>query len=520
MNERRWPMVALAAAVVLFTLLFGLLATARYHTLFSYDPRDEAVNNQILFNTAHGRWVFATIKGDMIFHGHFRPIFFPLALPYLVAPGPPAFYFTVALLLGLGAFAAFGLGQSLFRDERLALLAALAWLAFPPVHELALGNFDPETVAATFWLAAFYYFHRRRAGGFWLFALLGVCCKETHAPILALFGVLALLEKRSWRWIVPPLVVGSAWFVICVKWVVPSFYQPFPTVYNRLIGVQSPDFWGDALASWRREPLRLLAQMFKPEARYFFGRLLGSVGAVALLSPWSLLPAASATLLILLHKEPLPVRQAHILAGLAPFLFAATLVGLARLSGWLKRARWFPAAALAAWLAWLSVSAFLPGPFGPHRTYGKEDYLPTTLFDARWYRQDDDARQAWRLIEQIPADAAAMTNERYLLPLSTRERLLEFGNRGSDPEAYAGVSWILLGLTEPKCPTCTYARLTPDALRTAAELLRSSRFVLVDRTDRALLLRQASLPGAALPADERDRAAIELESRAQHPIED
>jgi len=517
MNQNhRWTIAILLLAMALFGVVFTWLATARYRALFSYDPRDEAVNNQILANTAHGRLLRSTVKGEMLFHRHFRPIFLPLAVPYVFKAGPPTYYLTVAVILALGAWFAFALGKQLFGDERLALLAGLLWLLFPPVHELALGNFDPETVAATFWLGAFVSFRARRAKPFWLLALLGVCCKETHAPILAIFGLLALFERRRWTWIIPPIVVGAAWFVLAVRVIIPLYCPDFHLVLNRFAGVENTgDFWGEFLGGWR-SPGRMLAQMLNPQAGYLFGKLLLATGGLALLSPFALAGGGMTIAQILLLKEPLPVRQAHVLAGLTPFLFAAGLLGLAWLAGKAKRRRSLALFFLNALLFWSVIAAFLAGPFGRHRTYGEADYLPTTLFEAQWYRPSETVEHAWEMIRAIPPGAPVMANERYLLPLSSRAEIYEFGTQGDDLDAYLRVDWLLLGLDEMRCPTCTYAQWTPASLRRAAELVRSGRFVIEKATDRLLLLRRGTLPG---PRVEESRARVVLEKLTDRAAE-
>jgi len=516
MREHRWSIAVLLLAVIGFTLAFTWLLHARYRAFFSYDPRDEAVNNQTLYNTAHGHLLRSTIKGDIIFHMHFRPIFLPLAIPYLFHRGPTAYYFATALILALGALAAFGLGEDLFGDRRLALLAGLAWLLFAPLHELALGNFDPETLVATLWLAAFLFFRRRLAKPFWLFAILAVTAKETQAPVLAAFGVLALIERRKWTWSVLPIAIGSVWFIASLKLIIPLFHPAFDTIYGRFAGVHTTSFWPDFLGAWRANPRYMLELIFSAEHLRLLGMVLAATGGLAAFSPLTLIPAGPILLEIILLADPLPVRQAHVLAAVAPFVFAAGLLGLARLGRWLGgKKNTVSAVLLVAWLALLLVLPWLAGPFGKGRTYGAENQLPDTLFDAGWYRARPDAERAWAMIGRINPDAPAMTNERYLLALSSRAELYEFGNQGGNLEAYNDVDWILLGLTEPWCPTCTYARLTPASLDTALRLIRENRFVVEGVADQVMLLRRATLNGPPLLPQNTEKALSLLEALKQ-----
>jgi uncharacterized membrane protein len=492
----------IAFAVLLLAIAVSAIVLAGLHAVRpSLDPRDEAVNNQILFNTAHGRTGFSTVKGDAFFHRHFRPIFLPLALPYVAAKGPAAYYFTSALVLALGAIFAFLLAHKLFENDLAALLAGLAWLAFTPMHELALNNFDPESIAATFWLGAFYFFYTRRLARFWVLAMLGVFCKETHAPILAAFGVLALIDRRGWRWFLPPILVGSVWFVVTVKWIIPSYTPEFRLVFNRFAGVDSPDFWGDITRSIAADPVGWLGDVFRWEDGRLLGTLLLATLGLALLGPLALLPTGTIVLQILLHKDALPVRQAHMIAGVAPFFFAAMLVGIKRLTTWLPKFKPLPAALLAAVIVWNLFAAFQPGPFG------------TTLYQRAAGPAIPGKEDM--LLAKVPDDAAVAANAIFLLPLSNRAVLREFDGAGGGVDQLGQIDWIALTAIEPECGSCTYAKLKPESLRTLAGRLRDGHFVVAEIWDFSLLLRRHNRGEAAgLPAA-RAAAASLLEDWAR-----
>ena len=339
--------------------------------------------------------------------------------------------------------------------------------------------------------------------------------KETQAPVLAAFGVLALFERRKWTWSVLPILIGSVWFIVSLKLIIPLFHPTFDTIYGRFAGVHTTNFWGDFLASWRTDPRQMLELIFSREHLSLLGMVLAATGGLAVLSPLTLIPAGPILLEIMLLADPLPVRQAHVLAAVAPFVFAARLIGLARLGRWLGGKKNIATAALlVAWLVLLlAVLPWRAGPFGKGRTYGSPDSpLPDTLFDARWYGADAAAKRAWAMIARINPDAPVMTNERYLLALSSRHELYEYGNQGPSLEAYDNVDWILLGLTEPWCPTCTYARLLPSSLDAALRLIRENRFVVEDVADTVILLRRATLTGPAPTPRQTERALALLEA--------
>jgi len=284
-------------------------------------------------------------------------------------------------------------------------------------------------------------------------------------------------------------------------------------VYNRFAGVQSPDFWGDITRSVFADPSGWLAEIFRPEDGYLFGKLLLATLGLALLGPLALLPAGTIILQILLHKDALPVRQTHMLAGFVPFLFAAMLIGIKRVADWLPQRRFVTAALLTAVMAWNVAAAFLPGPFGPSRTYGREDGLyPTTLFSRDFYRRD--SAKGWLVIDAVPDDAAVIANSRLLLPLSSRAVLREFDSHDDLESALAEVDWIALTFSEPRCLTCTFAKLKPQSLRHLAERLRAGHFVVVVLTDQEMLLRRLGPEDDATPGQIHQDAAHLLEAEA------
>jgi uncharacterized membrane protein len=480
------PILLTAVLVACATVLFSQLGIKRYQSTFSYDWRDEAVNNQMMYNTAKGDFLLSTIKGTHRHHRHFRPMFLPASLAYLLTPDARAWYIEAALILALGAFAAFSLGSRLLGGPWSGFLAAMLWLLWPPLREIGLNNMDPEIFAATFWLFAASFYAEKRFGVFFLCAILAVCCKETQAPVLAAFGVVALIQRRPRVWWLSSILVGSAWFLIAVKLIIPSYHPTFDTVYNRFIGVDGTDFPGGFLRKLAGDFPGTLALIFSKEHLSIVRGILRPLGYLAVFSPVPLIGLGPILLQMFLLKDPLPVRQAHMLTAMVPFAFWATLDGARQFGEWLSRLSQGEAREkVIAWrmLLFLLIStsvyfSSLPGIFGLYQNYGQEpleSLRASNMLDPAFRTPTAAEKRAAEAVSRILPGEVVVANSRLLLLLSSRSRLYEFGlqnETGDFAEAQAVALWFL----KAECRTCTYSEWSPESLRLAGDLVESGRF--------------------------------------------
>lgn len=490
----------LVLLIVVFTALFTTLLSVRYRTFFSHDWRDEAVDNQIIYNSAHGRPVYSTIKGPMIFHRHFRPIFMVVSLPWLIFDKIYTWFFTVSLLLGLGALAVYGFARKRFRSVSAGFFFAVAFLLWPPLHEVLLGNYDPETLVVTFWLFAVLAYDSEKLWKFWIWAVLAMICKETQAPVIFGFGVVAIIQRRNIKWWLPALIVGPLWFFAAIEYIIPLYHPTFDTIYGRFVGCKELDpFPGCFLSSLMADPALTLKAMLSVEHL----ELMWGVGRALLLFPllgivW-LIPAVPVALEILVLSDPLPIRQAHILSGLLPFVFIGGIVGAHRATALLcriPRLRPFenkiPLLFAAVFIVSSISFSFANGLFGQYQNYGtvhEPGLIASSVFSKKNYTQSVMDNQAWNTIALIPKTAPAMTNNRFLLALSSRPLLREFGTQHS-VEDFDEIEFLLVSFFQPPCPTCTYTRLNVENLSLLKILVDENHFRVARAfADHALLIR-------------------------------
>ena len=486
--------------VLIFTVVFTSLLHLRYRTFFSNDWRDEAVDNQIIYNSANGRPLYSTIKGPMIFHRHFRPIFMVCSAPWLFHDEIQTWFLTVALVLGLGAFPIYGFARRRLKSATLALACGVGYLAWQPLHEVALGNYDPETLVATFWAMAALSFDSEKKGAFWFWAFMGLICKETMTVILFGFGILALIQRRKMVWWLPVLIVAPLWFFAAINWIIPIYHPTFDTIYGRFIGCEQGSFPLCIITSLLKEPVTTLGQIFSREHLVLMWGLLRGFALLPLIGFEWLIPALPVTLEIILLKDPHPIRQAHILSGMLPFIFLAGIVAVNRLSLVFekitkshKAGRGLLIMAIVIYFAGSIHLAVGNGIFGKYQNYGNDplpDLKASNVFAPSFYRYTPEHKRAWETIKLIPKTQPAMTNNRFLLALSSRSELREFGTQ-IKLEDFEDSDYILVSLIEPKCRTCTYNPLTIDNLEMLSELVKIHKYRVVRAfPDHVLLIRK------------------------------
>jgi uncharacterized membrane protein len=485
--ERHFFTVAILLACA-WAVVFSVMGIKKYESTFSHDWRDEAVNNQMMFNTARGNIFYSTVKGEHRHHRHFRPMFIVASAPYLLIRDARAWYILVAVVCALGGLAAFRLGRNLIGGGPGGLLACALWLAWPALHEITLGNMDVETFAATLWLFAAAYYVESRYTGFIVFSILALCCKETQAPILAAFGIIALIQRRPVKWWAVPVAAGTAWFVIALKVIIPFYHPTFDTIYNRFIGAEGYAFPISFFVALAQNPGETFAAVFSRQNLSLLGRTIRGLGFMPIFSPLQLLGSGSIITQILLLKDPLPVRQAHMLAAILPFSFWAAVEGARRLGDWAlyipfigKDKGVFTRRTFMVLMIGASVFTVSDvGLFGKNQNYGHEPFdsiEASNVLASEFLAPTDAEKRAALAIKQIPANAVVTANSRLLLLLSSRAALFEYGTQ-KHPSELAGADYIVLWLLKAECRTCTFTYLGSENLELAADLVRDGRFVV------------------------------------------
>lgn len=182
--------------------------------LLRYSMMDLGIIHQVFWNTAHGDLLWSSIQQTIYFGEHFKPVIFlllplylllgahPLSLAYIQLAGLLSAVYPLALL-------ARRRGLSPLRTGAIVLLLACN----PILWNIALNEYHlaPLLLPGVLWI--YYFYATESYRGYLLAALLTLLIREDTPLVVGMFGLLALIERRSARWVWPILLGSAAYFV-------------------------------------------------------------------------------------------------------------------------------------------------------------------------------------------------------------------------------------------------------------------------------------------------------------------
>ncbi len=223
--------IAHRIAAVAFPLLF-IATTAlsiRKYQVFSYVGQDLAYFGQIMHTTLHGHLFWGSLLQDLLyskpvstdFAGHNSPVMFLFVPFYALFPSP----ITLLVLRNLVLIAC---AVPVFLLARRRVSAATAWLwaaAFllaPAILYQSVFDFYPLTFVALPLLFTLYFYLEHRYTAFCICAGLALLVREDLVFVVFGLGLLALLQRRTARWVLVPLAASTAWAALSFLIVLPA----------------------------------------------------------------------------------------------------------------------------------------------------------------------------------------------------------------------------------------------------------------------------------------------------------
>lgn len=479
-NTKIPPAVLLATALI-FTAVFFTLNVLRYESLFSLEWGDEAVHNQLAWRTFHEGLFSSTLKGEQVFDQHFRPIWLLIAFFYLLFPSIYVWYFLQSAFFAGAAIVLYYWALAKRPDPWGAMLFGVSFMFYSPLHQLAIGVYDPEKLALLFLPCALLAFQKRRYSLFIIFIILALCCKEIVGFTVFMFAFMLAITKK-------PVKYWAFAGIISVVWVFVSFAYIIPATMNAQYGAKYfPQLLGSDCESAAcllkfalSNPGGALAHIFSIEHLRILALLILPLGGLVFFSPLLLLPTFAGLGMILSVPGPLLINQHHWFAASLPFLFAGTIAGSQKLADWISkenRAKGNHVYRIAGVV--VLVSCILFSIFGGFIGRFHDDKIDDdsyaglrSVFDDRIYHQSERDKIAWDLIKQVPGKAAVTANYDLMPPLSTRKVIREFGRNAPNYD-YFNFDYILISLKDRYFGAGHDVRIHSDDCHRLVEEIRS-----------------------------------------------
>jgi uncharacterized membrane protein len=404
-------------SVLAYAVYFAVY-TCLAHLTFMTMAYDLGTVDQGVWLAGHSRDLFVTVRGLPLLGDHVRPIAFVLAPLYWVWDDVRILLIAQTLFIAAGAVFLWLIGK-LALPERPAWVAALCvgYLLNPFVQNLNLDHVHPDAFASTFILASLYFLRTSRYGPFWTSAALAMACKEDIPLVYAALGITLLIGPQRRTGIVLT-AVASAYFALCLGWILPHF--------NGVGFFRGRFFLGHAR---QKGVFSLLSRLMSPDsARYVF--ILGlPLGFCFLLAPVTLAPAFPALLSNLVNEvwyARSPIY--HYATSIVPFLYVGAFDALARNAK--HRSLHAPARALrCSWLYRLIPVALLGCAVLANIEYSKVPITDVTRISDLWRIRNAPANaEIHAVLGRIPRDAAVSADYTLVPQLSHRQRIYLFPN--------------------------------------------------------------------------------------------
>ncbi len=446
--------------IYVFALCAGIgfaVADVLRHRAYHSAANDLAFFDQIVWNSAHGRFFQTSFVPYNFLGQHVQPILLLYALLYRIWASPELLLITQCLVASAAAIPLYHLARRLLRDDGRACLVAALYLLSPYLHHAVNFDFHPETMAPFFVFLAYgsVLSGRMRAA---VYATLPLLLLKEDTALLAL-GIAWLCGLRRERRAAATLAgVAVGWGALTTLIIMPHFRAGPSDLEDRYGYLGSGA--ANILIGLATHPQRALAHVLVWSTLVTLLLLLGSVGFVPLFAPAELLAAVPVLCFHLLstHVAQNSLRL-HYSAEVLPLVWIAAVIGLSPCPPFLKGRGDVAAAhrlSLAVWmrtnvrtkflfrfgragalradggrLAFLAFSALIAfavaSPFPPARGFDPEKFAVDTAH----------RRAIMAAIAQIPPSGSVSAQTGLAPHLAHRAALYEF------PDGI-GAAYILL----------------------------------------------------------------------------
>jgi uncharacterized membrane protein len=408
-----------------FTILHHQRLGSACYDLGLYDNLfyNASIGNPFRMTALSGEEDWASLKG------HAELGIYALLPFYFLKRGPESLLVLQAALLGSAAIPLYLLGTR-FISRWSAMILALAYILFGPMHRANFYDFHMQPIAAGYLMWMMYFLVSKRTVLFWIFFTLGLTTREDISVGLACFGIFLMLVGYRPRVGLFITVIGAMYFVVLKFLVMPRFGTWwFANMYKDL-AADGTQGYGPVVETLISNPAFVFKTLLTPEKLAYVLHIMAPLAFLPFRRRYlamAILPGFAFTLLTSGYKHTVSIDFQYS-SYYFPYIFPAAVVALRAIGGQpanpdlpadpptpegLRRRR----AALAA-VCFLSVA------FSYH--YGaliKRDEFKSG-FSRIEFKMKDTERERYRdlvaIKQHIPRDASVAATEHIAPHISAR----------------------------------------------------------------------------------------------------
>jgi len=331
-RERAWTLTVWGAMLG-WTIVLASIARRSYDD-FGLARFDLGNMVQAVWSTAHGHPLEMTNGStgeQMVRLGtHVDPILVLLTPFWALWPSPLSLAFVQIAAVAAGALPVFWLARRHLGSEKLGCVLALAYLAYPWLSWSAVGAIHPVTFAIPLFLYAIWFLDSDRVWAFAPFAVLAALTGELMGVTVAVLGLWYALARGRRTAGLAITALGLGWVLFALYVVVPRYASDsnvFYGFYDQIGG--SPT---GVIRTAFTDPGAIASTLLAGHVIAFLLWLAVPLAGLFLLSP-ALAAVALPALLVdgLSDFREMTDPRYHDVAGVIPFLIAATVLGFGRI---------------------------------------------------------------------------------------------------------------------------------------------------------------------------------------------
>lgn len=296
-SEKNLDIIAYASIMLVFCA-YLLLLHYSYGHFFAFNEGDKGVMYQLVYNTAvHGDFFYSSINGGLIdFAGGQRYILILLLPFFSIYPHPITFSVISSFLLAIGALPVYWLASKAADSKKIGLLFVWVYFFYPSVSWLFLESVKEEILALPLLLFAFYYLYQKNYWPCVVFLILAALCKQNIPFVVMMFGVYAYLGNYDRKWVLSPIIIGSAILSVEVLVLKPYFIALSSDLYQSDLSNTFQSFTGgryshlgnsfsDIVSNSIRDPAIVLDTLFTADNCAYLILLLLPVCFISICEP-------------------------------------------------------------------------------------------------------------------------------------------------------------------------------------------------------------------------------------------
>jgi uncharacterized membrane protein len=319
-------------------VLFFSMAWMKYH-YFNGDTNDLTVFAYAFAGAMRGQFLPVYFAPGSLLGCHVNWVILAGLPLFAVWRSFYALLFFQSFMLTIAAWPFYLLAKHVLQNHRAALLAGIAFLIFPTIVSQHVNQIHDDQFGLPFLMLATYCFVTGRFRGFVIGMVLTCFGKESLTLTTAAFGIFALIERRSWRWVVTPIVFSVlylAFAIFLLRHVFTGLGAPvWEAAYH--LGAYGKTY-GEIFNTFLTRPGFVMQVVFTPEKVGYLGKLfLPVLYILPFLSPAIVLSLPNLLLNMFVPNTAFTVIPWHYNIILGATLLVASLFGIKRLADWFPR---------------------------------------------------------------------------------------------------------------------------------------------------------------------------------------